>query len=80
MGRYLLLWLLGVPIPILILIWIFGGLHWTIGHSARLRTWWRVRFPGAMPVVSMSLALHIRVDARWINLSRSTESWRSSWR
>jgi hypothetical protein len=27
MGRYLLLWLLGVPIPILLLIWIFGGLH-----------------------------------------------------
>jgi hypothetical protein len=27
MGRYLLLWLLGVPIPILALIWIFGGLH-----------------------------------------------------
>jgi len=27
MGRYLLLWLLVVPIPILILIWAFGGLH-----------------------------------------------------
>ena len=27
MGRYLLLWLLGVPIPILLLIWFFGGLH-----------------------------------------------------
>jgi hypothetical protein len=27
MGRYLLLWLLGVPIPILVLIWAFGGLH-----------------------------------------------------
>jgi hypothetical protein len=27
MGRYLLLWLLGVPIPILMLIWAFGGLH-----------------------------------------------------
>ncbi len=27
MGRYLLLWLLGVPLPILALIWIFGGLH-----------------------------------------------------
>src|SRR5262249_7609954 len=27
MGRYLLLWLLGVPIPILVLIWLFGGLH-----------------------------------------------------
>jgi hypothetical protein len=25
--RYGLLWLLGVPIPILILIWAFGGLH-----------------------------------------------------
>jgi len=25
--RYALLWLLGVPIPILILIWMFGGLH-----------------------------------------------------
>jgi len=27
MGRYVLLWLLGVPIPILILIWAFGGLN-----------------------------------------------------
>jgi hypothetical protein len=27
MGRYMLLWLLGVPIPILALIWAFGGLH-----------------------------------------------------
>jgi hypothetical protein len=27
MGLYLLLWLLGIPIPILVLIWLFGGLH-----------------------------------------------------
>jgi hypothetical protein len=27
MGRYLLLWMLGVPIPILLLVWIFGGLN-----------------------------------------------------
>ena len=27
MGRYLLLWLLGIPLPILILIWAIGGLH-----------------------------------------------------
>jgi hypothetical protein len=27
MGRYLLLWLLGIPIPVLILIWLFGGLN-----------------------------------------------------
>lgn len=27
MGRSLLLWLLGVPIPIILLIWLFGGLH-----------------------------------------------------
>ena len=27
MGRYVLLWLLGVPIPILLLIWLFGGLN-----------------------------------------------------
>jgi hypothetical protein len=27
MGRYLLLWLLGIPIPLLLLIWVFGGLH-----------------------------------------------------
>ncbi len=26
-GRYLLLWVLGVPIPILLLIWIMGGIH-----------------------------------------------------
>jgi len=27
MGRYLLLWLIGVPLPILILIYAFGGLR-----------------------------------------------------
>jgi hypothetical protein len=27
MGRGLLLWLIGIPIPIIILIWLFGGLH-----------------------------------------------------
>jgi len=27
MGRYMLLWLVGVPIPILVLIWLFGGLR-----------------------------------------------------
>jgi hypothetical protein len=27
MGRYLLLWLIGVPFPILVLIYAFGGLH-----------------------------------------------------
>jgi hypothetical protein len=27
MGRGLLLWLLGIPIPIIILIWLLGGLH-----------------------------------------------------
>ena len=27
MGRGLLLWLLGVPIPAIILIWVLGGLH-----------------------------------------------------
>jgi len=27
MGRYLLLWMIGVPLPILVLIYAFGGLH-----------------------------------------------------
>jgi hypothetical protein len=27
MGRGLLLWLIGIPIPIIILVWLFGGLH-----------------------------------------------------
>jgi len=27
MGRYVLLWLLGVPIPILFLIWLLGCFH-----------------------------------------------------
>jgi hypothetical protein len=27
MGRGLLLWLLGIPLPISILIWVLGGLH-----------------------------------------------------
>jgi len=25
--RPILLWLIGIPIPIILLIWIFGGLH-----------------------------------------------------
>jgi hypothetical protein len=27
MGKGLLLWLIGIPIPIILLIWILGGLH-----------------------------------------------------
>jgi hypothetical protein len=27
MGRYLLLWVLGIPLPILVLLWAFGGIH-----------------------------------------------------
>ena len=27
MGRGLLLWLIGIPIPIIIIIWLLGGLH-----------------------------------------------------
>ncbi|MBI5110348.1 MAG: hypothetical protein HZA68_00040 [Rhodovulum sp.] len=27
MGRYFLLWMLGIPIPVLALIWLFGGLN-----------------------------------------------------
>jgi len=34
MGRGLLLWLIGIPIPIILLIWLFGGLH---GWSTRQR-------------------------------------------
>jgi len=26
MGRGLLLWLVGIPLPIILLIWMFGGL------------------------------------------------------
>jgi len=27
MGRGVLLWLIGIPLPIILLIWLFGGLH-----------------------------------------------------
>jgi hypothetical protein len=27
MGRGLLLWLIGIPLPIILLIWVLGGLH-----------------------------------------------------
>ena len=27
MGRGLLLWLIGIPLPIILLVWLFGGLH-----------------------------------------------------
>jgi hypothetical protein len=37
MGRYLLLWLLGIPLPILLLIWVFGGL--TNAHAYNREMW-----------------------------------------
>jgi hypothetical protein len=27
MGRGLLLWLIGIPLPIILVIWLLGGLH-----------------------------------------------------
>ena len=27
LGKGALLWLIGIPIPIILLIWLFGGLH-----------------------------------------------------
>lgn len=27
MGRGLLLWLIGIPLPIIFVIWLLGGLH-----------------------------------------------------
>jgi len=27
MGKGLLLWLIGIPIPIILIIWLFGGLN-----------------------------------------------------
>ena len=27
MGRAALLWLIGIPIPIILLVWLLGGLH-----------------------------------------------------
>ncbi len=27
MGKGLILWLIGIPLPIIILVWLFGGLH-----------------------------------------------------
>jgi len=27
MGRALLLWIIGIPIPIILLIWLLGGFH-----------------------------------------------------
>jgi hypothetical protein len=27
MGRGVLLWLIGIPLPIILLIWVLGGLH-----------------------------------------------------
>jgi hypothetical protein len=40
MGRYVLLWLLGTPIPILLLIWFFGGLHWISAFNCLPRGLW----------------------------------------
>ena len=38
MGRGLLLWLIGIPIPIILLIWLFGGLH-GLALTTRRITW-----------------------------------------
>jgi len=27
MGRALLLWIIGIPIPIILLVWLLGGFH-----------------------------------------------------
>jgi hypothetical protein len=27
MGRGVLLWLIGIPIPIILIVWLLGGLH-----------------------------------------------------
>jgi hypothetical protein len=27
MGRGMLLWLIGIPIPIILIVWLLGGLH-----------------------------------------------------
>jgi len=27
MGRALLLWIIGIPLPIILIIWLLGGLH-----------------------------------------------------
>ena len=43
MGRGLLLWLIGIPIPIILLIWLFGGLHFCIRGAASLRSFYRRR-------------------------------------
>ena len=43
MGRGLLLWLIGVPIPVILLLWLFFGAHSadygdTAGHGGSERT------------------------------------------
>jgi hypothetical protein len=35
MGRGLLLWLIGIPIPIILVVWLLGGLH---GLSSVIRS------------------------------------------
>jgi len=27
MGRGILLWLIGIPLPIILIVWLLGGLH-----------------------------------------------------
>jgi hypothetical protein len=27
MGRGLLLWIIGIPLPIILIVWLLGGLH-----------------------------------------------------
>ena len=40
MGRGLLLWLIGIPIPIILVVWLLGGLHgWFCFNMAANGRW-----------------------------------------
>jgi len=45
MGRGILLWLLGVPIPVIILLWLFFG-HWSIDGPVMTQRGLRIRLVG----------------------------------
>jgi len=77
MGRYLLLWLLGVPIPILLLIWAFGGLHWAAGCGVWPARWARLgdKWGGRARAASSFVCCRRGTARSWFASSASPSSF-----
>jgi hypothetical protein len=72
MGRGLLLWLIGIPIPIILLIWLFGGLH---GWST---SWIKSQRAGSPRVPALRYGLNPETSDRgFVEINRVREAIKS---